>query len=102
MVRVHTGNNGDIRREVVERAVKLICLDHNVIALRVKQEIGIIVIGYAAKKSIRSHMRRVQDMRQNGAGSCLAMRASYAESPLLTSNHAQDLRTFEDSKSLLT
>ena len=102
MVRVHTGNNGDIRREVVERAVKLICLDHHVIALRVKQEIGVIVIGYAAKKSIRSHMRWVQDMRQNGAGSRFTMRACHTESPLLTSNHTQDLRTFKDSESLLT
>ena len=102
MVGVHAGDDGYIGREMMERAIKLICLDHHIIALSIEQEISVIVIGNATKKSVGANMRGMEDMCQNGAGSRFAMRTCHTKSLLLAGNQAQHFRTLEDSEPLLT
>ena len=77
VIRIHTGYHGHIRTQMMKRTVVFIRLYHHIITLGVNQQIRMIIIGYTTQKSITSHLRTIEQMRQHSARSGLTVRTRH-------------------------
>ena len=63
----------------MERAVKLIGLNHHIVALVREQQIGAIVLRDTSKEGRRPHMRTIDEMGRHGRRGGLAVRTRHTQ-----------------------
>ena len=83
MIGIYRSDHCYERRQLVKGTVIFIGLDHGVVAFIAQQQVGVVVIGNAAQKSIAIHMGLFQKMRRQGRRSGLAMGSGDAQSPAI-------------------
>ena len=102
VVGVGAGHHSDGGRELVERAVKLVGLNHAQVAGGAQQEVGAVVAQHAAQKGVAPHAAVVQDMGSHTAGRRLAMSAGKAQRARALGHQAEHPGALDDLKAAVT
>ena len=102
VIRIGSCDNTHPRTKPMERAVELVGLNDDIVALVGQDIVGAVVLGDTTEESIAVDMTLMHDMCTHCRCRCLSMCTCHAESLMCTGQYAEHLRTFLNLKAILT